>query len=163
MARSIDGFIADRIGGLDWLQSVPNPENIDMGYNDFIQTIDALVMGRKTYETVCGFGIDWPYQVPVFVLSNTLKEVRSDLKEKVEIVNEQPTELVTKLNRRGYNRLYIDGGSTIRSFLREDLIDELILTTLPVLLGGGSPLFQELPFELNFEHVQTKVFLNEVV
>ncbi len=69
IATSIDGYIADKDGGLDWLNSIPNPDNIDMGYGEFTSQIDALVMGRITFETVCGFDIDWPYQKPVFVLT----------------------------------------------------------------------------------------------
>lgn len=71
IATSLDGYIADENGSLDWLQSIPNPNNETMGYEDFIQRMDALVMGRKTFETVLGFGIDWPYSIPVFVLSTT--------------------------------------------------------------------------------------------
>jgi dihydrofolate reductase len=79
IAKSLDGYIADKDGGIDWLHSIPNPDQIDMGYNKFIDRIDAIVMGRKTYETVCGFDIPWPYTKPVFVVSNTLKEVPEKL------------------------------------------------------------------------------------
>ena len=72
IATSLDGFIADQNGAIDWLHSIPNPEQIDMGYTDFIGGVDAIVMGRNTFEVVCGFDIDWPYEVPVFVLSRTL-------------------------------------------------------------------------------------------
>ena len=72
IASSIDGYIADKNGGIDWLQSVPNPDHDDMGYNSFINEVDALVMGRNTFETVCGFDIDWPYSKPVYVLSRSL-------------------------------------------------------------------------------------------
>ena len=75
IATSLDGCIADKNGGLDWLHSIPNPENEDMGYPAFISQIDALVMGRTSFETVCGFDVDWPYSQPVFVLSNTLDTI----------------------------------------------------------------------------------------
>jgi dihydrofolate reductase len=70
IATSIDGYIADKDGGLDWLHATPNPDNHDLGYADLMSRIDALVMGRKTFDTVCGFDCDWPYSKPVFVLSN---------------------------------------------------------------------------------------------
>ena len=163
IAESIDGYITDRNGGLDWLQSVPNPGNNDMGYTRFMDDIDAIVMGRKTFETVCSFGIDWPYRKPVFVLSRTLETLREEYKDKAEIVNGSPGHVLEKINHKGYSRLYIDGGMTIQSFLKEDLIDELIITTIPVLLGGGSRLFSDLPEELKFEHAGTEIFLNELV
>jgi len=73
IATSLDGYIADRNGKIDWLNTIPNPDNNDMGYTEFTKGIDALLMGRKTFETVLGFDGDWPYNKPVFVLSNKLK------------------------------------------------------------------------------------------
>jgi len=163
IAQSLDGYISGRNGGLEWLHSVPNPEHIDMGYSDFIAGMDAIVMGRITFETVCSFDIDWPYEIPVFVLSTTLKAAGKEFHDKAELMNGSPAEIVEKLNNRGYHRLYIDGGTTIQGFLKEDLINEIIISTLPVLLGGGSRLFSLLPGELKFEHVDTRVFLNEIV
>lgn len=162
IATSLDGFISDKNGSIDWLNSVPNPENDDMGYVDFTSRIDALVMGRVTYETVLGFGIDWPYNKPVFVLSNTLKDVPTDLIGKVEFIQGDLEAVLQKINDLGHKRLYIDGGTTIQNFLREDLIHELIITRIPVLLGGGSPLFSELENPLDFELVDSKVFLNNI-
>ncbi len=163
IAKSLDGYISDKNGGLDWLQSIPNPENNDMGYSKFIENIDAIVMGRKTFETVCSFGIDWPYRVPVFVLSKTLKNIEEKYIGKVELIQGSLADCIGEINKKGYHTLYIDGGKTIQSFLKEDLIDELIITTLPILLGGGSRLFSNLPKELKFEHVDTQVFLHEIV
>ena len=163
IATSLDGFIADRNVGLEWLSSIPNPNKIDMGYESVINKIDALVMGRTTFETVCNFDIDWPYNKPVFVLSRTLDDIPEKYKDKAELVRGSINEILKEIHQRGFNRLYIDGGKTIHSFLKEDLIDELIITTIPVLLGGGVPLFSELPKELEFTHVDTKVFLDEIV
>ena len=67
IATSLDGYIADSNGGIDWLHEIPNPEQLDMGFADFMAETDALVMGRKTFETVCGFDVEWPYSKPVFV------------------------------------------------------------------------------------------------
>jgi dihydrofolate reductase len=162
IATSLDGYIADKEGGLDWLFSIPNPQQIDMGYNAFINQIDAIVMGRKTFETVCGFECPWPYTKPVFVLSKSIKSVADTYADKVELVSGNLNEVVKSLHQKGHQRLYVDGGSTIQSFLQEDLIDDLILTTIPVLLGGGSPLFGDLAKPIDFEFVSSKVYLDKV-
>lgn len=163
IAKSLDGYISDKNGGLDWLHSIPNPEDNDMGYSMFMENIDAIIMGRTTFETVCSFDIDWPYKIPVFVLSRTLKDIGKGYDGKAELINGSLKDIVKEINQKGYNRLYIDGGSTIQGFLKEDLIDELIITTIPILLGGGSVLFSDLPNEMKFKHVDTKMFLNEIV
>ena len=163
IATSLDGYIADKNGGIDWLHSIPNPNNDDMGYVKFTNVIDALVMGRTTFETVCGFDVDWPYNKPVFVLSNTLNKIPDSYKEKAFLVKGTLTKILEPIYEKGYHRLYIDGGTTIRNFLKADLIDEMVITTIPILLGGGSPLFSELPKELKFELIKTKTFLNQVV
>lgn len=163
IAQSIDGYIADKNGGIEWLESVPNPDQIDMGYKAFMERVDAIVMGRATFETVLGFGIPWPYEKPVFVLSNSLKTVPDTLHGKVELITGSPDEICTALQDRGYENLYIDGGKTIQYFLAEDLIDEMIITTIPVVLGGGVSLFGELPALLEFSRLKTEVYLDEVV
>lgn len=163
IATSIDGFIADKNGGIDWLNSIPNPDQIDMGYIEFTSHIDALVMGRTTFETVCDFDIDWPYQKPVFVLSNTLIEIPKKFKDKAQLVKGSLTGILEQIHQKGFYRLYIDGGKTIQSFLKEDLIDDIIITVIPILLGGGSSLFSELPKKLEFECIESKVYLDKVV
>jgi len=162
IACSLDGFIADKDGGIDWLHSIPNPEQNDMGYADFMQGVDALVMARNTYETVCGFDIPWPYEKPVFVLSNSLKEVPNTLEEKVKIVSGPLPQEIEGINQQGYRRLYIDGGKTIQSFLKADLIDAMTITTIPLLLGSGIPLFSDLPKPLLFDCLSSKVFLGKI-
>lgn len=86
IATSIDGYIADKNGGIDWLHTIPNPNNDDMGFLEFTNAIDALVMGRTTFQTVCGFDIDWPYNKPVFVLSTTLNVIPESHKGKAYLV-----------------------------------------------------------------------------
>jgi len=159
---SIDGYIADRNGGLEWLDMIPNTENSDMGYIEFTSDIDALVMGRTTFETVLGFDVDWPYEKPVFVLSTTLDEIPESHNGKAFLVKGSLVEILSQIHNQGFYRLYIDGGATIQSFLRADLIDELVISTIPVLLGGGSPLFSELPDHLEFELVDTRTYLNQI-
>ncbi|MGG6231509.1 dihydrofolate reductase family protein [Tenacibaculum sp. SDUM215027] len=162
MATSLDGYIADKNGEIDWLHSIPNPDNDDMGYMEFNKEIDALVMGRKTFETVLRFDFDWPYNKPVFVLSNKLNEIPESLQGKVFLIKGDLVEFLNQIHEKGFDRLYIDGGTTINNFLKADLIDEMILTTIPILLGGGSSLFSELPNQLNFELIKTKTFLNQI-
>lgn len=162
IARSLDGFIADKDGGIDYLNSVPNPDNLDMGYNALTERIDAIVMGRNTLDVVLGFGIPWPYTKPVYVVSNTLKSLPKELHGKVELVSGTLKEILSLVHSKEHTKLYIDGGALIQSFLKEDLIDEMIITTIPVLLGGGIPLFGELPKCLMWEHVKSEVFLEAI-
>jgi len=161
IATSLDGFIATSDGGLDWLDEIPNPEGHDFGYAKFMNGIDAIVMGRKTFEKVLSFS-SWPYDKPVYVLSKSKVLVPKDLEKKVEIVNENPKTLVAQLKELGHQTLYIDGGITIQGFLEEDLVDEMIITRFPVLLGKGTPLFGKLTRRLYFNHKRTEV-LNEIL
>ena len=163
IAQSLDGYIADKNGGLEWLESVPNPDRLDMGYSAHISKVDAIVMGRTTFETVCSFGIDWPYTKPVFVLSNSLKSVDKKLTDKVELVNGSLSSVLENINKKGHNKLYIDGGQVIQSFLKENLIDELCITTMPILLGGGHSLFGDLDQQMSFDLIKSEVFLNSIV
>lgn len=163
IGASLDGYIADRNEGLDFLQCVPNPDGDDLGFISFMERIDAIVMGRKTYEMVVGFGGPWPYSKPVYVLSSTLTEVPVHLAGRVHLINAPLKDIVKELNGKGLEKLYIDGGQVVQGFLREDLIDEMIITRIPILLGGGVPLFADLPAHYRFSHVSTEVLLDELV
>ena len=163
IASSLDGYIADKDGGLGWLQSIPNPENLDMGYVDLIGRVDALVMGRKTFEKVCSFDCDWPYSKPVFVLSNSMESIPEGYEGKAEPIKGSLSEVIEAIHQNGYNHLYIDGGVTVQSFLQQDLVYEMIITVIPIILGGGIPLFGVLPKPMEFEHVKTEIFLNAMV
>ena len=143
IAQSLDGFIAGPNGELEWLNEIENPDGIDFGYAEFIGQIDALVMGRKTFEVVMSFN-DWPYFKPVYVASSTLKSIPQKLAGKAFITKGIPLEIVEMLNSKGLRNLYIDGGALIQSFLSAGLIDKLIITTIPVILGAGIPLFGSL-------------------
>ena len=162
IATSLDGFIATSNGGIDWLMEIPNPDKSDYGFADFIGGIDALVMGRNTFEKVLTFG-EWFYKKPVFVLSNSLTEIPKDIADKAEIVKGDIASVIHKLNQQGYKNLYIDGGKVIQSALKEDLIDEMIITRVPVLLGKGIPLFDELQHSLKFKHTKTEIFNETLV
>ena len=163
IATSLDGYIADLNNSIDWLHGVPNPEGDDAGYASFTAGVDALLMGRTTYEIVMGFDIPWPYDKPVFVLSTTLRKVPEELKGKVEFVNNTIEEVLAYINSKGFKNLYVDGGRTIQSLMEKDLIDDLILTRIPVVLGGGVPLFGKLPESHWFEHVKTEVYVEQMV
>lgn len=162
IATSIDGYIAREDGSIDWLMDIPNPSDSDYGYSDFIKRVDGIIMGRKTFQKAIGFN-EWPYLKPVFVLTNTLKQIPKNLLGKVEIVTGELTAIIDKLKLRGFHDLYIDGGKTIQSFLQIDMIDELIITRIPLVLGSGIPLFSKNRKELKFEHVKTDVYNNILV
>jgi dihydrofolate reductase len=162
IATSMDGYIADHQGNIEWLHSIPNPDNDDMGYGAFMDEIDALLMGRNTFETICGFDVPWPYSIPVFVLSHQLQEIPSDYQKHAQLVKGDLKEVLNTIHAQGYHNLYIDGGTTIQHFLNADLIDEMIITNIPILLGSGTPLFGELKEPLHFKCIQTKHYLNAI-
>ena len=163
IATSIDGYIAKKDGDIDWLHELPNPDESDFGFAQFMERVDALVMGRKSYEKVLSFDCEWPYSKKVFVLSNTLKEVDSSVSDKAEVISGDLKDIVSRLNERGYENLYIDGGKTIQSFLCKDMIDEINLSRIPVILGDGIPLFVSQDSMINFEHLKTTSFENGLV
>jgi dihydrofolate reductase len=162
IAASIDGYIATKSGGLDWLHELPNPDNDDYGYAEFMNNIDALVMGRNTFEKVLGFD-GWHYEKKVFVASASLTQVPVELSGKVELISGSLSAVLAEIKSQGFENLYIDGGKLIQSFLAEDLIDELIITRIPILLGEGIPLFGELSQPLKFIHKETKTYSNALV
>lgn len=163
IAISIDGYIADAKGGIDWLDSVPHPAGTDMGYTTMMARTDALVMGKNTFEKVLSFGIDWPYTLPVVVLSHSMKQPPASYENKIQMMSGSPQQVTRALNQMGYLNLYIDGGSTVQQFLQADLIDEMIVTIIPILLGGGVPLFGKLKAPLLFTCTHTKRFKHGVV
>lgn len=143
LAVSVDGFIAREDGSVDWLNEInaAMPPGEDGGYGDFIATVDAIVMGRHTFATALTFGA-WPYgTMPVHVLSRRGTMIPAALAGTVTTSGEAPATLVSRLGAAGHRRLYVDGGATVRSFLEAGLIDDLTLTTIPVILGQGIPLF----------------------
>lgn len=162
IATSLDGFIAREDGGIDWLLEYPDPDGGDYGFAGFMARVDCVLMGRATFESVLGFK-EWLYSKPVFVLSNTLKALPDAVKGKAELVSGPLAGLLRSLGARGYKNIYVDGGKTVRSFLDEDLVDEMTITRVPVLLGAGRPLFGSAPKDLKFEHAGTEVYKNGLV
>ncbi|PZO57654.1 MAG: deaminase [Phormidesmis priestleyi] len=164
IATSVDGFIARKNGGIDWLPSGGDTEGgEDYGYQEFIDSVDALVMGRNTYELALSFDL-WPYaEKPVFVLSSRQVDIPDGIAKTVESMCTPPGEVVRRLAKRGFNHLYIDGGKTIQGFLYEGLIQQLIITKVPILIGTGIPLFDSLPHDVRLQHVETRQFENGLV
>lgn len=157
IATSLDGYIARADGRIDWLEraNATVTPGEDCGYAAFMASVDALVMGRRTFETVLAFP-EWPYgEKPVYVLSQTLTALPPRLPPSVTLHALAPEALVALARERGHRRLYVDGGATIRAFLAAGLIDELTVTVIPVLLGSGRPLFGELPADVWLEHAET--------
>lgn len=160
IATSLDGFISRTDGSIDWLNKANAvvPEGEDCGYAQFLSTVDALVMGRNTFEQVLSFG-EWPYgSTPVVVLSRQLKSLPGNVPATVSVSADDPAKLVQSLSAKGQSHLYIDGGLTIQSFLAAGLIDEIIITTIPILLGGGKSLFGPLPGDVQLNHLSSKAF-----
>lgn len=155
IATSLDGYIARSNGGLDWL---PDPSLEPNGYDEFIATIDAIVIGRKTFETVLAYET-WPYEKkPVIVLSTQLSTVKVPEGAVCEVMAGNPRDIVARLAKRGLKNLYVDGGKTIQGFLEAGLIDQLTINRFPVLLGSGIPLFGYLPHDIRLEHVATRTY-----
>jgi len=165
IATSLDGFIARSDGALDWLpgEDPDNPEE-DFGYEDFINSVDTLVMGRHTFEAVLGFE-EWPHPGQrVVVLSSRPVTIPAALRdEPIEVLSASPAEVMAHLADTGARHVYVDGGRTIQGFLRAGLIHELIITRVPVLLGAGIALFGELERDIALRHLQTRDFANGLV
>ena len=159
VGTSLDGFIARANGDLDFL---PPGGGEPHGYDEFMATVDALVIGRKTFETALSFD-PWPYGAkPVFVLS-TRPLVAAPREAVVERMSGAPAEIVSQLTARGVRHAYVDGGSTIQQFLQAGLIQRLIITRVPVLIGDGIPLFGALRRDIALRHVATRAHSSGLV
>ena len=161
IGTSLDGFIARKDGDIDWLTQFANDEAVH-AYEEFIKSIDAIVIGRGTFEKILTFP-SWPYEQKAFLLSNSIKQVPDNLKEKIRLLSMKPKELLNYLTGNGFSGIYVDGGKVIQEFLKEDLINELIISTVPVLIGSGIPLFDYLNTDLQFKHIHTQVSSNGLV
>ena len=159
VGASIDGFIARADGALDFLDAGGNEPH---GYEEFMATVDALVIGRKTYETVLGFG-GWAYgKKPVFVLSSR-PLAPAPAGAVLEHLSGAPADIVAQLAARGIQHIYVDGGVTIQRFLRAGLIDRLIITRVPVLIGSGISLFGSIDADISLQHVATRQYAGGLV
>jgi dihydrofolate reductase len=160
VGTSVDGFIARTNGNLDFL---PAGGGEPHGYDEFIATVDALVIGRKTFETVLAFP-EWPYgDKRVVILSSRPLDFSGVRGGVVEQMAGSPAEIVSKLAASGAHHLYVDGGITIQEFLRAGLVERLVITRVPVLIGDGIPLFGALPHDLRLRHVATQHYSSGLV
>ncbi len=168
IATSLDGFIARKDGALDWLPGSDEANNEpsgdeDFGFNAFMASVDALVMGRKTFEIVVASG-HWFYDKKrVVVLSRTLTRLPASVPDTVEIRAGSPAVLVADLAAEGVKHIYVDGGQTIQQFLNADLIDDITITRVPVIIGNGIPLFEPVERDIKLKHLETKAFSNGFV
>jgi dihydrofolate reductase len=164
IATSLDGFIARSNGDLDWLTGAESTSTEqDYGYQEFMDTVDTIVLGRNTFELVLTFDT-WPYSGKnVVVLSSKPSAVPSHLVDEVEWLSLPPQRLAERLAAQGATHLYVDGGKTIQGFLRAGLIDELTITRVPVLIGTGVPLFGPLDHDVRLTHIATQQFENGFV
>ncbi len=160
IATSLDGFIAREDGRIDWLDqaNLAVPAGEDCGFAEFMATIDVLVMGRNTFEQVLSFG-QWPYgKTSVIVMSHSLQSLPLISPATVSLSAEDPEKLVEKLSKQGVKRIYVDGGFTIQSFLAKNLIDEITITTVPIVLGSGKPLFGDLMQDIHLRLIESKSY-----
>jgi dihydrofolate reductase len=158
IAASLDGFIATHDHGLDWLNIVKS-EGEDYGYADFMSSVDCLLIGRNTYETVRGFGA-WPYEGKrVLVLTHRPFVPMRDETQ----VSGSLRSILQKLTERGIQRVYLDGGATARQGLAERVVTDITVSIIPILLGGGISLFGEIGIESRLRHLGAKSFSSGLV
>jgi len=159
IATTTDGFIARKNGGLDWLTGA-DPGDEDYGFEDFMASVDALVMGRNTFDFVLRAG-GWAYgEKPVFVLTNRRLELPPGFAGRVEPLAMSPVGVAGELDGRGIEHVYVDGAETIQAFLRSGLVRRMIITRLPLLIGSGIPLFGDLDTDVDLRLVRSTAYGN---
>jgi dihydrofolate reductase len=169
IATSVDGYIATIDGDVDWLHTSGNMEadmgSEDMGFRSYIDSVDCMIMGRKCMEMISSMDLSpeqWPYgDMHIVVLSNTLKTPPENLHGKVELYSGDIESLILRLENNGFKHAYIDGGSTITSFINLKLINEITITRVPILLGDGIPLFGKTHKSVKLTNTQVSVFPND--
>jgi dihydrofolate reductase len=156
MGMSVDGFVARLDDRLDFLPLPPDDD--DMGFSAFLSSVDVIVMGRRTFEVVLAHAdSSWPYgDKPVVVLSRTVQRIPG-ARASVSVGSGEPAEIIASLEGRGLRHAYIDGAATARAFLAAGLVDQIDVTTVPVLIGTGISLWGALPADVALEHVETRV------
>jgi len=160
VATSLDGFIARKDGNIDWLnrQNKQEFELQDFGYSNFINSIDVIIMGRKTFEQVLTFD-KWPFEKKeVIVLGSKNIKISKTLSNTVKISKESPENLINMLSNIGIRNIYVDGGLTIQSFILAHLLDEITITLVPILLGDGISLFGPLIKDVQLQNLKTTTF-----
>ncbi len=172
IATSADGYIATKDGGVDWLEKAGKPdadmgEQSDMGFKNFMNSIDCMIMGRKCMEKISGFNLKpehWPYgDTRIVVLSKSVKVTPENLRAKVAMYSGEIPALMSRLVSEGFQHAYIDGGMTITSFLNLGLINEMTITQAPILLGDGIPLIGEISKHIALEEAQATSYPNDFI
>jgi len=165
IATSLDGFIARPDGTLDWLTGRPEEEETgrhdpdeDFGYGAFLDTVDAVFMGRATFDVVHGFEGDWPYPKPVYVWTSDPGTVEPKPGADVRAVSGSLEEVLDRLRADGIDRAYVDGGATIRAWLDAGRIDRMTISVVPVLIGEGIPLFGGTAGDIALELESSRAF-----
>lgn len=161
IAASIDGYIARTDGNLDWLMKYPINSETNYGYDSFYESVDTVIMGGRTYRDVLNMDSVWPYKnKTTYVVTRNPMEA----KENIHFITENIIEHITKLREeRGRDIWLVGGGEIISMLLEHELIDEMIITTIPVLLGNGIPLFPDNPKESQWNLKNCKSYTNGVV
>jgi dihydrofolate reductase len=160
VGTSLDGFIARPDGTYDFLHEAGSEPH---GYDEFIATVDCLVIGRKTFETVLGFS-QWPYgNRQVIVLSSSRLDLSAVRANHLEQMSGSPAEICSTLAARGMKHAYIDGGITVQRFLSAGMIQRITISRVPVLIGQGIPLFGSLPRDIHLRHIATQTYASGLV
>lgn len=148
IATSLDGYIARPDGSLEWLtgraaedETGEHDPDQDFGYGAFLDTVDAIFMGRGTFDVVQAFGGDWPYPKPVYVWTSHPDDIEPKVGADVRPVAGDLDGVLERLRADGIDRVYVDGGATVRQWLQAGLVDRMTISVVPVLIGEGIPLF----------------------
>ncbi len=163
IATTLDGFIARPNGALDWLHEIPNPRGLDYGYNDFLNSVDVIVMGRKTYEEILAFGVDWPYdKSKTYIITKDASYITKTANTCIHNSIDESTIELFKTNT-AKNIWVVGGGEIITAFLNLHAISEVTLSIIPILLGEGIRLFGDGLNETSLELLKTEPFDTGIV
>ena len=160
IASSLDGYIARENGDIDWLMKFNTkiPDGEDCGYSEFMKSIDILVLGRNTFNKVLEFG-EWSYKdKKVIVMTRSHVIIPENIQNCVSIFSDSPVELVKMLKNSKIKGIYIDGGLIIQSFIQENLIDDITITMIPILIGGGKSLFGSIKDDIQLSLIDVKQY-----
>ncbi len=160
IAQTLDGYIATKDGDIDWLSNHPNPDQLDYGYNAFIDNVDTIVMGRVSYEKILSFGIDWPYGAKKTFIVTKSKTYQTST-ENTYIINTISQESLAEIKKQSKQNIWLlGGGEVIKSFLGIHAVDEMLITLVPLLLGEGLRLFPEGNYTEHFDFLKAESFSN---